>query len=142
MLKKNIEFISRNEKETRNFAQKWVRTLPAGMVLALAGDLGSGKTVFVKGLASGLGIKELVTSPTFNIIQVYEGIRKLYHFDLYRLYTLEEAENIGYQEYFRADGFTVIEWADKFPEIIPDNSYWIYFEHLGRNKRRIKILIR
>ncbi|VBB05822.1 trna threonylcarbamoyl adenosine modification protein tsae [Lucifera butyrica] len=99
-----------------------------GDIVCLQGDLGMGKTVFVQGIARGLDVKEAVTSPTFTILNIYEGKTKLYHFDLYRLETPEELEDIGFDEYTSAGGVAVIEWPDKFPDRLPAECLWVKLE--------------
>ena len=92
-----------------------------GQVFTLTGDLGTGKTVFTQGFAAGLGIEEPVNSPTFTIVQVYEGGRlPFYHFDVYRIGDVEEMEEIGYEDCFYGDGVCLIEWADLIREILPE----------------------
>lgn len=94
----------------------------AGAVYTLIGDLGVGKTVFTKGLARGLGIKEPVNSPTFTIVQIYEeGRLPFYHFDVYRIGDISEMDEIGYEDCFYGDGVCLIEWADLIEEILPEN---------------------
>lgn len=132
--------ITKSDNETRKLASTFISKIKPGTIIGLIGDLGSGKTVFVKGAAKALGIKDLITSPTFNIVQIYLNKKKLYHFDLYRLNCIEDLENIGYEDYFNKDGIIFIEWADKFLEIIPKNNYLIYFQYLDKNKREIKII--
>ena len=93
-----------------------------GTVIALTGDLGVGKTVFTQGLAAGLGIEEPVSSPTFTIVQVYEGGRlPFYHFDVYRIGDVEEMEEVGYEDCFYGEGVSLIEWGDLIEEILPDH---------------------
>jgi len=95
----------------------------AGDVYCLNGDLGVGKTVFTQGFAKGLGIEEPVSSPTFTILQEYEGSRlPLYHFDVYRIADVEEMEEIGYEDYFYGDGVCLIEWAELIKEILPKHA--------------------
>jgi len=106
---------------THSLGRKLAAGLVAGDVICLNGDLGAGKTLLVKGLAAGLDITEGVSSPTFTILQIYEtGRLPLNHFDLYRLETPEELFDIGFEEYLRTDGVTVIEWADKFLPELPE----------------------
>ena len=94
-----------------------------GQVFALLGDLGVGKTVFIKGVAKGLGITEPVNSPTFTIVQVYEeGRLPFYHFDVYRIADVEEMDEIGYEEYFFGNGVCFVEWANLIEEIMPKNT--------------------
>lgn len=114
-------------EETASIAEEMGEACRVGCVFALSGDLGAGKTLFTKGLARGLGVKDAVTSPTFTLLNVYEGRLELFHFDLYRLENEDELEGIGFYEYAPSpDGVTVIEWADKFPAALPD-------EHIAVN---------
>jgi tRNA threonylcarbamoyladenosine biosynthesis protein TsaE len=111
--------------------------LRPGSVVALSGELGSGKTQFVKGLASGLGFVGEVTSPTFTLIHEYIGGRlPIYHFDFYRLENEEEALQLGLEEYLRGDGVCVIEWAGKFPPLIPSDARW-YNLSIGADDTRL-----
>ena len=113
-------------------------TLRRGDVLALCGDLGAGKTHFVKGVAAGLGASSGVTSPTFTLIHEYPGGRlPLYHFDFYRLEDGDEALKIGLDEYLDGDGACVIEWADKFPALLPPHTRWLHFTHRDDGARTI-----
>ncbi len=131
--------ISTKVVHTLNTAKQFSHLLHPGDIIGLIGDLGSGKTIFVKGIAQGLGIEEPVTSPTFSILQIYTGKYKLYHFDLYRLNSKSELMEIGYEEYFFAKGIVVIEWAEKFLDFLPKNSYLIYMKYMDQKKREIKI---
>ncbi len=90
-----------------------------GEVYCLSGDLGVGKTVFTQGFARGLGIEEPVNSPTFTIVQQYEGKTPFYHFDVYRIGDIEEMEEIGYEDYFYGEGVCLIEWAELIEELLP-----------------------
>ena len=114
------QFVSASPAETRVLARRLSRCLVGGDVLLLQGDLGAGKTEFVKGLAEGLQVTDLVTSPTFTLLNVYHGAMPLYHFDLYRLENPEELENIGFSEFIGGGGVAVIEWPDLFPSEMPD----------------------
>ena len=108
-------------RETWELGKKAGELTKPGMVIALDGDLGVGKTVFTQGFAAGLGIEEPVNSPTFTIVQVYEGGRlPFYHFDVYRLGDVEEMEEIGYEDCFYGEGVCLIEWADLIREILPE----------------------
>jgi tRNA threonylcarbamoyladenosine biosynthesis protein TsaE len=110
--------------------------LRARDVLALCGDLGAGKTQFVKGLAAGLGYKSDVTSPTFTLIHEYLGGRlPLYHFDFYRLESEGEALRLGVEEYLGGEGVCVVEWADKFPALLPSHTRWFDFA-IGAGEER------
>lgn len=108
--------------ETGHLAELVGQKIREGTVLCLEGDLGAGKTLFVQSLAHTLGVEGEVTSPTFNLMNVYEGICRIYHFDLYRLETEDELDDIGFYEYTEEpEGIVVIEWPDKFPESLPDD---------------------
>ncbi|MDO8527806.1 MAG: tRNA (adenosine(37)-N6)-threonylcarbamoyltransferase complex ATPase subunit type 1 TsaE [Deltaproteobacteria bacterium] len=129
-----------SSEETKNLAQKMAENLKPGSVLALVGDLGSGKTCFVQGLAAGLKIPEtvLISSPTYVLVQEYSGGRlPLYHFDFYRLEKEEEAFQLGLNEYFEGKGICVVEWADRFEKVFPEQTEWIYFKTVGENEREI-----
>jgi tRNA threonylcarbamoyladenosine biosynthesis protein TsaE len=133
--------ISHSPAETEALGERFGRAAQSGWVLGLSGDLGAGKTQFVKGLARGLGIAVRIHSPTFSLLNVYEGGRlALYHIDLYRLENIDQILAAGLQEYLNPIGVTVIEWAERwFP--IPENrrelSGWIQMEPLGPSERRI-----
>lgn len=110
-------------KDTLQLGNRLGRFCKAGDVILLNGDLGVGKTVFSKGIGEGLGIVEPISSPTFTILQVYEGGRiPLYHFDVYRIADIEEMEEIGYEDYFYGEGVCLIEWAKQIQEILPDRT--------------------
>lgn len=109
-------------EETYELGRKIGQKTEPGAVLALTGDLGAGKTVFTKGLAAGLGIKEHVSSPTFTILQVYEGERcPFYHFDVYRIGDISEMDEIGYEDCFYGDGVCLVEWANLITELLPEH---------------------
>lgn len=114
-----------NEEETFNIGSMIGQEVKKGDIFCLSGDLGVGKTVFTKGFAHGLKIEEEITSPTFNIVNTYDGIKKFFHFDVYRINSIEEMENIGYEEYFYNSGVCLIEWAENIREIIPEDAIWI-----------------
>ncbi|MCK4518722.1 MAG: tRNA (adenosine(37)-N6)-threonylcarbamoyltransferase complex ATPase subunit type 1 TsaE [Candidatus Omnitrophica bacterium] len=132
--------IARGEEETKKIAGRLAGFLRPGDVLALVGNLGSGKTTFVKGLARGLGVNGLVVSPSYILLREYKAKPPLYHFDLYRLGYYEEVELLGYEEYFYGNGITCIEWADKIEKLLPKSYLRIQFEFLGEKKRTIKFL--
>lgn len=117
-----MKYISHSEKETFMIAENFAKSLKAGDIVALFGDLGAGKTAFVKGVASSLGISDTISSPTFTLINEYEGSEHmLYHFDVYRLDNIT-AENCDFiDEYLFADGICIIEWADRLIDILPEN---------------------
>ena len=115
--------------------------LPTGTFLALSGDLGGGKTTFTKALARGLGFPGEVTSPTFNLLHIYEGGRApLYHFDLYRIKNPEELMDIGFEEYIESDGITAAEWAEYAGEALPERRIELHFEKAGETERAVEIL--
>jgi tRNA threonylcarbamoyladenosine biosynthesis protein TsaE len=136
-----IEIISVSAEQTWEIARFIGGKLRKGDVLALSGELGSGKTCFTGGLARGLGVDEKyqITSPTFTLINEYPARCKLYHFDVYRLNSYSEFEDLGYEEYFCSDGIVVIEWAEKIVQILPADTFFISFEYLDENRRKIII---
>ena len=116
-------FESFSAEETFHIGRELAQRAVPGEVLALSGDLGVGKTVFTKGFAAGLGITEPVNSPTFTILQIYEGGRMpLYHFDVYRIEDPEEMEEVGLDEYLFGPGVCLIEWAEQIAEILPEST--------------------
>ena len=122
--------IIRDETETKKFATDVAQTLKKGDVIALVGDLGTGKTTLSKYIAEALGITETITSPTFTIVQEYHSGRlPLYHFDVYRVDDIEEMYRIGYEEYFYGEGVCIVEWADIVEEIIPEDAKVIFIEY-------------
>ncbi len=131
-------FISNSASETEAIGRQFAKELEAGSILALEGELGSGKTQFTKGLVAGLESSAPVTSPTFTIIHEYPGGRlPIYHFDFFRLEKRESVAQLGLDDYFFGDGISVIEWADRFPESIPEQARWILFELKSENARAI-----
>lgn len=140
--------ITKSFKETQKLGEDFSTRLKAGDVIALYGNLGSGKTTFMQGLAKGLGIKRNIISPTFIILRTYETIIKnnissnnyLYHLDLYRIENESEVNGLGLFDIInRKDGITAIEWPDKVENVLPDNRINIYFEYIGDNIREIRI---
>lgn len=120
----------KNEEETRALGLKLAREAKAGMVIALAGDLGTGKTALTRYIAEGLGIRDKITSPTFTIVKEYKGGRlPLYHFDVYRIKDPKELEDMGYEEYFCGDGLCVVEWAELIEELLPESALIIEMEY-------------
>lgn len=128
---------------TKELAVRLASRLVPGDVVALAGELGAGKTVFVQGMAQGLGVEEefLVTSPTFVILHEYQGRAPLYHFDFYRLQTRQEVEGLGYEEYFDGEGVCAVEWAQRFPEIFSDRTLWVMMEIKSETRRLIELIL-
>ena len=131
---------SQSAADTIDIARQLAAQLRPGAVLALTGELGAGKTCFVKGLALGLGVTQDVTSPTFTIIHEYRGGRlPLYHIDLYRLDTVQQSLDIGIDDYLNSDGVTVIEWAERIAALLPANTVHIRFTLLTDTSRQIEI---
>ncbi|NOS79671.1 MAG: tRNA (adenosine(37)-N6)-threonylcarbamoyltransferase complex ATPase subunit type 1 TsaE [Nitrospira sp.] len=126
---------------TEAFGRTIGRSLAGGETLALSGELGAGKTALVRGIAAGLGTpSNQVTSPTFVLIHEYEGRLPLIHVDLYRLRNVAEAEGIGLQEYFHGNIVTAIEWADKFPELLPSDRFELTLQHKTPTTRTARML--
>lgn len=137
-----MEWISLSEQDTFNKAYEIASQAKPGDIYCLIGDLGVGKTIFSKGFAKGIGIHEPITSPTFTIVQVYEGTLPLYHFDMYRIEDSDELEMIGYEDYFYGQGVCLVEWANNVEEVIPESARWIYIEkdlEKGFDYRKITI---
>jgi tRNA threonylcarbamoyladenosine biosynthesis protein TsaE len=130
--------ILRSPEETVAFGSAYASRLSPGDVLALSGDLGAGKTHFVKGLAAGLGVSTPVTSPTFTLLHEYPGAGlPLYHFDFYRLETEEEVLAIGLDDYLSGDGIVVIEWAEKFAALLPPTTRWLELRLISESEREL-----
>ena len=131
-------FISNSPAETEAIGRQVAENIGVGSVLALKGELGSGKTLFVKGVVAGLGSSADVTSPTFTILHEYRGGRlPVYHFDLFRVENPQALARLGLDDYFFGDGISVIEWADRFPEFVPEQARWILFEIKSETHRAI-----
>ena len=130
-------------EETLALGEEFGKKAEKGLIIALTGDLGVGKTLFSKGFAKGLGITEPVSSPTFTIVKVYEGGRlPFYHFDVYRISDPDEMDEIGFDEFIFGDGASLIEWADLIDEIIPEEAVRITIEkdpEKGFDYRRITV---
>ena len=125
--------ITKDELDTIELAQNFESEKFPNMILCLNGELGSGKTIFTKGIANALGIEETITSPTFTIIKEYEGELPLYHMDVYRLDG--KTDGVGIEEYFTKGGVVVIEWANTIKDILPEERLDIKFKVTGENKR-------
>jgi tRNA threonylcarbamoyladenosine biosynthesis protein TsaE len=144
-----MKYLTKSEKQTFNLGKKLAKKLKGGEILALIGELGAGKTVLIKGVAVGLGIKRIITSPSFVLMKVYPvkirnskfEIRNLVHIDCYRIKKPQEILDIGAIEYFsQADMVTVIEWADKIKKILPSQRIDISIKIKGENSREIMVL--
>lgn len=136
-----MEIITKSSQQTQNLGEKIGFDLKPGTVIALSGDLGSGKTTFLKGLARGLGIKKRIVSPTFVFVkQYFAGKVNFYHADLYRIENLKDTQGLGLKELFEdPDGVTAVEWAEKFPEIFPKETIKMNFTYLNDQERKIVI---
>ena len=136
-------FISDSAEATVAAGAACGRLAKVGDVFALTGDLGAGKTQFVKGFVAGLGSDAPVTSPTFTLVHEYTGGRcPVYHFDFYRLDAPAAVVGLGFDEYVDGDGVCVIEWADRFRELIPENARWISLRVKSETEREIEGLDR
>jgi tRNA threonylcarbamoyladenosine biosynthesis protein TsaE len=132
-------FISNNVEETIAAGREYGQNARKGDVLALIGDLGAGKTQFVKGFVAGLGSSAEVTSPTFVLVHEYEdGRLPVYHFDFYRLENSDAVLRLGFDDYIFGEGVSLIEWADRYPDLIPKEAKWVSFELKGENSRMIR----
>jgi len=135
------KIITKSEKETFNLGKKLTKDFKGGEVISLNGELGAGKTILVKGVAQGLGIKEVVNSPTFLLMKIYPaGAKKLVHIDCYRINKAEEVTAIGATEYFgQPDTITIIEWGDKIKKILPKSRINVNIKVLKNYSREITI---
>ncbi len=135
-----FKIITHSPRETQRLASSLCQYLRAGDVISLTGDLGAGKTCFTQGLAQSLGIRERITSPTFNLIKEYKNSMPLYHFDVYRLAAPDDLFDLGYEEYFYGDGITIIEWGDKIQALLPAVFLRIEFRRLpDENSRELTV---
>lgn len=135
-------YYSNSPEDTTGIAREFAKKLVPGDVICMRGDLGVGKTAFVQGLSKELGIEEYLSSPTFTIVNCYEGKMPLYHFDVYRIADPDEMYEIGYEELVYGDGISVIEWAENIEEILPETRYEISIKkdyEKGENYREILI---
>lgn len=130
------KFISESAEQTREFAKNYAAKLRGGDVLLLDGEMGAGKTVFVQGLAAGLGISEQPTSPTYAYMNDYDG--RLFHYDCYRIETPEQAERLGLADYFDMGGICVVEWWRNIALLLPGNCKRVSIKKIGENAREIE----
>ncbi|NLC73116.1 MAG: tRNA (adenosine(37)-N6)-threonylcarbamoyltransferase complex ATPase subunit type 1 TsaE [Ruminococcaceae bacterium] len=133
------EFITKNENETEEIGENIGKVLPAGSVLAMYGELGSGKTALVRGIARGMGINSRVQSPTFTIVNEYEGKRTLYHFDMYRLSDASELFDIGWEDYLNAGAVCAVEWSENVQDAFFGDEITVRFTKLSETERRIEV---
>ncbi len=129
-------FKSKSREETQAFAEEYAKTLCAGDVLLLDGDMGAGKTVFSKGIARGLGIEEEITSPTYAYMNDYDG--RLFHYDCYRIESVEQAEQMGLADYFDMGGICLIEWAQNIAPLLPKKVKRVIIRKINENEREIE----
>lgn len=129
------EVTSNSIQETINLGKKLATYLEPGDVISLVGELGTGKTVFVKGLAKGLGIKGEITSPTFIILKQFEGRLILNHFDVYRIDS-RQFSDLGYRDFFYSDAVSVIEWGDRISKLLPEDTLSVSFKYREKEQTR------
>jgi len=134
-----MKLIVKNESETYKLGKYIGERLSRGAVLSLNGDLGAGKTHMTKGIAEGMGIKDYITSPSFTILNTYDGVIPLYHFDVYRIDDIREMYEIGFDEYLYGDGVCVIEWGNMVSELLPENHINVTIVKLEDDMREIEI---
>jgi len=137
-----MAFQTKGASETIRLGKRIGALLQPGDVVALSGELGAGKTHFIKGLATGAGVGKstYVSSPSFTLINEYPGKVPFYHIDLFRLESQKEAERLGLEDYFQGGGITAIEWADKIPRLLPKEMVSIHIVYTGKNTRSIKMI--
>jgi len=120
-----MQFVSHSTQETEQFGEEVAKSLRGGDVLAFTGSLGMGKTAFTRGLARGLGCRGRVTSPTFTIVNEYDGKTPLFHFDMYRLGSSDELFDIGWDDYLARDGVCAVEWSERVSDALPDDTIYV-----------------
>ena len=134
------EYISESEYETEKIGEDFAKSLPGGTVVAMYGDLGAGKTAFVRGMAKGMGLDCRVSSPTFTIVNEYLGERELIHFDMYRLSDADELFDIGWEDYLNRGAVCAVEWSEKVEDAFFGDEIVVRIEKLDDAKRRISIV--
>ena len=132
------KFISKSREETQAFAASYAKTLRPFDIVLLDGDMGAGKTVFSKGVAEGLGIEEEVTSPTYAYMNDYDG--RLFHYDCYRIESVEQAERLGLADYFDMGGICLIEWAQNIAPLLPRKVKRVIIRKLSEEEREIEVV--
>lgn len=137
MTNEGVRYYSKSPEDTLQLGRKIGSLLQANEVIALTGELGTGKTTLIQGIAEGLGVKDYVTSPTFIIINEYEGRLPFYHVNLYRLDNIEQIAELGIEEYFQKGGVCVIEWAEKLGELRLAGTETIELKRSGESEREI-----
>ena len=134
-----MTYITNSEAETEALGASFAGTLPDGAVVAFYGELGSGKTAFTRGMARGMGLDALVSSPTFTIVNEYVGARSLFHFDMYRLGSADELYDIGWEDYLARGGVCAVEWSENVEDAFEGGEYRVVFRKLGGDTREITI---
>ena len=129
-------YISESAEQTKMLGEQFAKQLNKGDVVLLKGEMGAGKTVFVKGVAKALGITDMITSPTYAYMNDYDGV--LYHYDCYRLSSGEDAEALGLTDYFYAGGICIIEWSENIVDVLPKQCKNVVIQKIDENKRRIE----
>lgn len=137
-----LDFVTSSPAQTEQCGERLAALLPAGAVVALYGELATGKTCFVRGMASFFAGDEPIHSPTFTLVNEYGREKKLYHLDLYRLARPEDVLALGCEELFEPDGVCVVEWADRAQDVLPPVRVDVFFEHRGGDLRALRILNR
>jgi tRNA threonylcarbamoyladenosine biosynthesis protein TsaE len=136
------KFVTSSPQQTVKIGRRMAECLRAGDIVGLVGSLGAGKTVITKGICEGLGVDDVVSSPTFNLINIYSGRIEVYHFDFYRLVDMAELQDIGYEEYFFSDkGLSVVEWSDRIPQIDSHISARVRIELISGTMREIYVTL-
>ena len=134
-----MEFLTNSPAETEAVGQRLAQILTPGTVIAYCGDLGAGKTAFTRGLARGLGCADMVTSPTYTIVNEYlSGRMPLFHFDMYRLASSDDLWDIGWEDYLERGGVCAVEWSENVTDAM-ENAIWVRIEKTGENSRRITV---
>ena len=134
-----MKIITKSEKETQEAGSELVKTLAPGSVVAMYGDLGAGKTAFVRGMTRGLGINFPVSSPTFNVVNEYPGEVPLFHFDMYRLGSADELFDIGWDDYLERGGICAVEWSENVEEAFEPGTVKVTISKLGDSEREITV---
>lgn len=139
MLSKKGSYLSSSASETFALGRRLGEELPTPSVICLFGELGAGKTTFIKGLVQGAAQIDpsFVQSPTFTYLNIYEGKKDVYHFDLYRLRDAEDFLRMGFDEYFEADGICCIEWSERIASLLPPHSLFLFFSHTEKEEERL-----
>ena len=132
-------YYTNSDKETEAVGEQFGRTVKDGTVVAMYGDLGAGKTAFVRGMARGMGITERVSSPTFTIVNEYLGDRELIHFDMYRLQSADELFDIGWEDYIARGAVCAVEWSENVKDAFFGDEIEVIIDKLGDNQRQITI---